>query len=205
MGCNLSCSWCDTPYTWDGARFDLRAETTFMRASAVVEELRAIAAPVVVITGGEPLLHQHKPAFRALVSLLQAEGREVHIETNGTRAPSSAALSADAIAISPKQAHAGPHRGHQDPAWAMPWVAATRAHPGIFWKLVVREPEEVRDRVRSLVAQGVPRGRLWFMPEGTTADELAKRWPAIAETAAELGANASHRLHVLAWGEERGR
>lgn len=26
MGCNLSCSWCDTPYTWDASRYDLKAE-----------------------------------------------------------------------------------------------------------------------------------------------------------------------------------
>ncbi|MGH3922689.1 MAG: 7-carboxy-7-deazaguanine synthase QueE, partial [Pseudonocardiaceae bacterium] len=25
--CNLSCSWCDTPYTWDWTRFDPRVES----------------------------------------------------------------------------------------------------------------------------------------------------------------------------------
>ena len=27
-GCNLHCVWCDTPYTWDAARYDLREELT---------------------------------------------------------------------------------------------------------------------------------------------------------------------------------
>jgi 7-carboxy-7-deazaguanine synthase len=25
-GCNLTCTWCDTAYTWDARRYDLRAE-----------------------------------------------------------------------------------------------------------------------------------------------------------------------------------
>lgn len=38
-GCNLSCSWCDTPYTWDGVRFDLRNELTSLTAEAVVAQV----------------------------------------------------------------------------------------------------------------------------------------------------------------------
>ena len=29
--CNLTCAWCDTAYTWDRSRFDLRAELRRMR------------------------------------------------------------------------------------------------------------------------------------------------------------------------------
>ena len=30
-GCNLSCSWCDTAYTWDWSRYDKKAEVTMMQ------------------------------------------------------------------------------------------------------------------------------------------------------------------------------
>ena len=30
MGCNLACSWCDTPYTWDATRYDLRSQVRLM-------------------------------------------------------------------------------------------------------------------------------------------------------------------------------
>jgi len=35
-------------------------------------------------------------------------------------------------------------------------------------------------------------------------DELDKRWPIIAESAARHGIHATHRLQVLAWDAERG-
>jgi hypothetical protein len=50
----------------------------------------------------------------------------------------------------------------------------------------------------------MPRERIWVMPQGVTAAELEKRWPIVAAAAAQAGINASHRLHVLAWNDERG-
>lgn len=44
-----------------------------------------------------------------------------------------------------------------------------------------------------------PADRTWVMPLGTTARELAVRWPEILDAAIEYGLNATHRLHALAW------
>ncbi|RKN55078.1 7-carboxy-7-deazaguanine synthase QueE, partial [Streptomyces klenkii] len=66
--CNLSCGWCDTPWTWDWERYDPRAES----AGHSVEDLAAwaLGAPtgLVVVTGGEPLLQQRQlvPLVRRL-------------------------------------------------------------------------------------------------------------------------------------------
>jgi 7-carboxy-7-deazaguanine synthase len=51
---------------------------------------------------------------------------------------------------------------------------------------------------------GWDRSAIWIMPEGITPEALAERWPMVARFAADNGINASHRLHVLAWGDERG-
>ena len=53
-------------------------------------------------------------------------------------------------------------------------------------------------------AAGWPLEKVWVMQEGTTPEALAARWPWVADYAAKLGINASHRLHVLAWGDTRG-
>ncbi|MFF0413424.1 6-carboxytetrahydropterin synthase [Kitasatospora sp. NPDC004745] len=54
--CNLTCGWCDTPETWDTRRFNLTTESSWW----AVEDLAAWALegtePIIVITGGEPLL-----------------------------------------------------------------------------------------------------------------------------------------------------
>jgi 7-carboxy-7-deazaguanine synthase len=208
MGCNLSCSWCDTPYTWDGSRFDLRAETTHRPVRELVGELFDHPG-IVVVSGGEPLLHQQRPAFRTLLALLHELGKAVHIETNGTVAPNAHVLVHTAcLVVSPKLAHAGAHRGHQSPAMAPGWRAVTRDPLGarhVHLKVVCRDVDDVDQAVALGDELGLPGERVWVMPEGTSAAELAGRWAAIAERAAYYGVSASHRLHVLAWGDERGR
>src|SRR5205085_2854334 len=83
--CNLDCSWCDTPYTWDWDRFDPAVELRSERLVDIVEQLAAMHPEIVVLTGGEPLLQQ-----RHLGPLLDAcleRGWPVEVETNGTIAP----------------------------------------------------------------------------------------------------------------------
>ena len=67
-GCNLHCTWCDTGYTWDAARWDLREQIRPVRWQRLVERLAAAVppgvVPLLVVTGGEPLGHQGRPAFR---------------------------------------------------------------------------------------------------------------------------------------------
>lgn len=221
MGCNLSCSWCDTPYTWDGARVDLRAETTQMSAGYIIETLLELAGsrqPIVVISGGEPLLQQQRPAFARLLKRLGAGRRghpglgwPVHIETNGTIAPQPYLLArAAAIAVSPKLPHAGRHRGHQDPTLHPRWCEVLRCDgddtPDVYLKVVVRGAADVDDVAhRASHDWQVPAHRVWVMPEGTTAAALNYRWPEVLEAAVAHGLNATHRLHVLAWNDERGK
>jgi 7-carboxy-7-deazaguanine synthase len=72
-GCNLSCSFCDTDY----------ALKFFASVSDVVRLVREAgdACPLVILTGGEPLAQREA---LALIDALRADGRRVHIESNGT-------------------------------------------------------------------------------------------------------------------------
>jgi len=106
-GCNLwtgrerdrataVCRFCDTDFVGvgpDGGRF----ATAEALADAVAARWPADAGgrPLVVCTGGEPLLQLDAPA----VAALQARGFEVAVETNGTQAPPPGL---DWICVSPK-------------------------------------------------------------------------------------------------------
>ena len=198
-GCNLSCSWCDTPYSWDGRRYDLRQEIQQLTVDQIMD--RMPTGNMVIVTGGEPLLQQDNPWWPLLLDRLSdAYPLGLHLETNGTIAPNEASRSLFThITVSPKLANAGNHRGHQSRAIWDHW----KSIPQAIFKIVVENEQDVVDAVDLASYYGM-RPRLWVMPQGITAAELDMRWPVIAQAAAERGVNATHRLHVLAWGPERG-
>ena len=202
-GCNLSCSWCDTPYTWDSDRFDLRAELTPMTATEIVGRLNPNLP--LVISGGEPLMHQKNLAFQTVIAEAVRHGCEVHIETNGTLSPSPLVRElVTSFAVSPKLDHAGPHKGRQNPALHPDWATFAKGNPEVFLKVVVRNADDVRSVTMWAAGLGWPMRQVWVMPLGTSTDELLANWPEIAGAAAEHHISASQRLHVLAWGDTKG-
>lgn len=76
-GCNLRCSYCDTPYaltTHDSVK---------MTVDEVLAAVRAKQGKRVCLTGGEPLL-QPRQEVQALLDRLAEEGYELSIETSGS-------------------------------------------------------------------------------------------------------------------------
>ena len=202
-GCNLACVWCDSAYTWDGSRFDLRDEITMLTAGEVLA--RIPEQGIVVITGGEPLLNQRNPAFVALLESLKEQGRELHIETNGTIVPNADVRRLiDVFIVSPKLPHAEAQTKRAQPVLAPGW-AALHGTIDAHMKVVVITEDDV-DRAVSIAREsGWALDHVWVMPEGTEKAVLDERWPSVCEWATARGVNASHRLHVLSWGDERGR
>jgi len=72
-GCNLHCSYCDTPYAYEEGK---PAEVT-----EIVELLASHPCRLVEVTGGEPLMQEKTPA---LITAFLQRGFEVLLETNGT-------------------------------------------------------------------------------------------------------------------------
>ena len=74
-GCNLDCTWCDTPY----ARGAEDGEP--MALDAILAELALLGCPRVEVTGGEPMT---QPATPQLLAALCEAGYETLLETNGS-------------------------------------------------------------------------------------------------------------------------
>jgi 7-carboxy-7-deazaguanine synthase len=208
-GCNLSCVWCDTPYTWDATRFDLREQITRRPVPDILKEVTDHSAPIVVVTGGEPLLHQHNPGWAELLDGINVRGRVAHLETNGTLAPDATTREmVDLAVISPKLPHAAGHQRTGQPvivpAALQAWSEQAEAGCAVL-KVVVRDRADCDAAVNLADVHGFPLRSLWLMPEGITPAALEKRWRTVCEYAARAGCNVTHRLHVLAWNDERGR
>ena len=71
-GCNLRCTWCDTPQAFHGG--------TRMPVGDVLAKALSFGTPLVELTGGEPLL---QPGVVPLLAELCDAGRTVLLETSG--------------------------------------------------------------------------------------------------------------------------
>lgn len=72
-GCNLRCRYCDTAYAYD--------EGSSWEIDDILERIKRLRCPRVLLTGGEPLLQDQTPA---LVERLLDYGYTVSMETNGS-------------------------------------------------------------------------------------------------------------------------
>lgn len=72
-GCDVGCIWCDVKDSWDA---DKHPTYTI---DQLLTEVEKTPTQLVVITGGEPLMHN----LDALTTALQAAGLETNIETSG--------------------------------------------------------------------------------------------------------------------------
>lgn len=196
--CDLACTWCDTPYTWDWERHDPAVELERMTVAAVVEEVAAMGVDRLVVTGGEPLLQQ-----RALEVLLRAcadRGWAVEIETAGHHRPGFDPVLVERFNVSPKLAHSGnpAHRRYR-PDVLRAFEATGRA----AFKFVVRDAADL-DEVSEVVDEcGLT--DVWVMPEGTSAHAVLEGMAALAEPVLARGWNLTTRAHILVWGDRRGR
>jgi 7-carboxy-7-deazaguanine synthase len=195
-GCNLSCTWCDTPYSWDWDRFDRKAESRELALSEVGAWLGATPTPLLVITGGEPLLQQ-----RAVALIAEIAGRRVEVETNGTRVPTAGVVAAvTQFNVSPKLSNTAIPLYRRVDAPALSALAATGK---AIFKFVATKPADL-DEIDEL-AQYLGDSPVWVMPEGTEPEAVLTGLRTLADPVIARGWNLCCRMHVLIWGDERGR
>lgn len=202
-GCNLRCSWCDTPYaSWD-------PEGPVRQIPEIAQEVIDLSnneAKHVVLTGGEPLLF---PPLVELADTLSKRGFKITVETAGTIFQE---LSCDLMSISPKLANSTPF----DPKWRKRHDS-TRLQPEILTKLIdkysfqlkfVVNPElgddltEIENLLQLLPP--IDPSKILLMPEGTDVKTLSRRMKQIEPMAIKRGWGLSPRLHIELFGNTRG-
>lgn len=97
-GCDYSCSWCDSAFTWDGSQ---KENIRMMNADDIFEKLDSLAAgnyKHVTISGGNPALLKNMDEF---VKRAKEKGIMLAVETQGTVFQEWMQL-IDDVTISPK-------------------------------------------------------------------------------------------------------
>ena len=199
-GCNLRCTWCDTPYTsWepDGTPMSIQEITC-----AVVK----YKASHVVITGGEPMIAE---GICDLTQSLATRGMHITIETAGTV---NTPVACDLMSISPKLANSTP-RDRDNGRWAAQHERL-RYQPAVLRRLIQDHPYQLKfvitapedlEEIRRVVSEiHASADRIVLMPEGTEPYALRERSQWLAEVCKDSGYRFTPRLHVDLWGNRRG-
>ena len=196
-GCNLRCTWCDTPYTsW-------QPEGEERSVESIIAEVNGYSATHVVITGGEPMI---APGIEELTGRLK---QHITIETAGTV---DVEVRCDLMSISPKLGNSTP-RDRDGGQWAAQHERL-RYQPEVLKRLMGRYPYQLKfvvaepadlEEVRAMVQEtGASKDRVLLMPEGTDPVALAERGRWVVEICKQEGFRFSPRLHIELWGNRRG-
>lgn len=199
-GCNLRCTWCDTPYTsWN-------PEGENYSVAAIIEKAIAFGARHVVVTGGEPMI---APEITELTASLHGADLHITVETAGTV---YAPVACDLMSISPKLSNSTPAE-REGGRWAAQHERL-RYQPDVLRRLMAEYPYQLKfvvaypedlseiDAIQSEVA--APAERIVLMPEGTRREVTQERGVWLAEICKRRGYRYSPRLHIDLWGDKRG-
>lgn len=199
-GCNLRCTWCDTPYTsW-------KPEGYSVMWGQLLSEVRRHWCGYVVITGGEPMI---LPDLVELTEKIKDIDQHITIETAGTVYHQ---VKCDLMSISPKLSNSTPHE-REEGKYAEQHEEL-RYQPDVLKQLIAEYPyqlkfvissvddvREARDIVREI---GAEREKVLLMPEGTNRTVLNERAKWLVEVCKDFGYRYCPRLHIDIWGDKRG-
>lgn len=204
-GCNLRCTWCDTPHaSWN-------PERTPRTIESLVAEAVASGVTDVVLTGGEPMMF---PESIPLTAALAAAGFRITIETAGTiGSPVTCSL----MSISPKLANSTPAADdprdptgvwrirHEQRRLSFPTLQTLiNTHPDHQLKFVVSTPADFAE-IDSILAQlkGWSPNDILIMPEGIASPTQGSTLWIVREVIARNW-RYCHRLHLDIFGHIRG-
>jgi 7-carboxy-7-deazaguanine synthase len=196
-GCNLRCSWCDTPYTsWNPVGDELSV-------SAILELTGKYgAARHVVITGGEPMI---APGVVELSERMRERGMHITFETAGTV---YAPVACDLMSISPKLSNSTPEgpfqRQHERLRLQFDVLKRLTSEYDYQLKFVIAQEGDLAEVQEVIAAVSAPADRVILMPEGISVEVLNQRGAWVAELCKEHGYRFSPRLHVHLYGNKRG-
>jgi 7-carboxy-7-deazaguanine synthase len=209
-GCNLRCWFCDSYHTsWEPSH-------AWLTIDEIVAEIEGHDADHVVLTGGEPLIHEES---QALLERLDDLGYHTTVETNGTIAVDAPI---DLASVSPKLASSTP-TPDRDPTGEGEWEQRHEERRPDFaalatlvdrystqLKFVVTGPDDMDEidrtveRLRERTETTIDDSDVLLMPEGQTRADLDETREVVADLALAHGYRYTPRLHVDLWNDAPG-
>jgi 7-carboxy-7-deazaguanine synthase len=199
--CNLACTWCDTKYTWDWDNYNKKDQIIEMGVEEVEREVLRHTPKFLVLTGGEPMIQQNQ--LIPLLERLKDRAFFIEVETNGTIVPSEKMVNLIGHwSISPKLNNSGnPLSSREIPDCYQFFAGLSSSH----FKFVVQNENDFNE-IQSLMSKyHLTPDRIILMPEAQSRADLLDRSRWLVELCKAQGYMFSTRLHILLWGNERGK
>jgi organic radical activating enzyme len=200
--CNLTCTWCDTRYTWNDKSGKYEEKS--------IEEIKNIIAKHssyhIIFTGGEPLIHQ--------LDDLIVPGKKFHVETNGTIIPTEPyevkigekkltrkAMKADSIkdfnfVVSPKLSNSRQKLNIESINY---WSEQNNC----IFKFIVQVKDDLNEVISFIEKFEINKKNVYIGLEGHSLQSQLQ--PLLVDEIIASGFNFSPRLHIMLWGNERGK
>tara|TARA_R110000751_G_scaffold221781_1_gene324125 strand:+ start:879 stop:1574 length:696 start_codon:yes stop_codon:yes gene_type:complete len=199
-GCNLLCksdNWvCDSIEVWQkGVKTDFNDVLT----DEYVDRLRNGAH--LVLTGGEPMLHQKK--IVEYIKWFEVEFNFkpiIEIETNGTITPKDGFENyIDYWNCSPKLSNSGESYLRRFNDVALHFINRL---PNSMFKFVISKENDVLEVINEF--SFLLGNKIWFMPSGENQKQLDESRLMVVENCIKLGVHYSERLHIVIWNKKTG-
>ncbi|WP_372364536.1 7-carboxy-7-deazaguanine synthase QueE [Candidatus Uabimicrobium sp. HlEnr_7] len=200
-GCNLRCSWCDTPYTSWYPEGKNKSMNEIMIETKAWERVSHY-----VITGGEPMVQSE---MGLLITKLKERSHFITIETAGT--VFSESIKPDYFSISPKLKNSYPSKKdskelkiHSKNNLYHALKDFIQCGTKYQFKFVVKNRKDTDEILELVNKYDIPRHTVFLMPEGRSVEELAAKSHVIAEICKEEQFNFCNRLQIYLWGDTKG-
>lgn len=188
-GCNLSCSFCDTKYTWGKGDEHITSINDFKDLS-----------PWLMLTGGEPCTMDNWDFIKRDILSLPNRFDWIEVETNGTQIPDKVER-IDLWNISPKNPK---HMVSPGPNFECEPIFLARTHElrDYIVKFVIKDEDDLDFMDTICRRYSVPKDKIWIMPY--TMENGYQHTKVIYDIAMKRQINFSARLHVMLQGNKRG-
>ena len=196
--CNLSCVWCDTPYTWDWYKYDKKKEVHCLSDEIIINTIQAIGVKAIVISGGEPMLQQKQ--LVNLLTRLKELGYWIEVETNGTIPIRTKVMElVDQFNCSPKLQCSRVEVNKRIVPKVLEQLTTCNKANFKFVADSAVDLAEIKYLVRKFKLQEV-----YLMPEGQNAEDLQRKEKWLKVFCKRNGFHFTQRLHITKLGGGRG-
>ncbi|MEN6385256.1 MAG: 7-carboxy-7-deazaguanine synthase QueE [Phycisphaerales bacterium] len=192
-GCPLRCKFCDTTYASNAK------EGKKLSISQILKQIKKYPTKYVVITGGEPMVC---PQLPLLCNALKKY--HITVETSGIKYVPG--LKCDLMSISPKLSNAYFKPSDRSKYLKIEEIQKFITKYDYQFKFVIEKEKDIKEVQQTLKKlKNVNLSKVMLMPQAKNPADYLKRSYLVSRLCKKLGFAFSPRLHIMLWGNKKGR